>query len=127
VVYEDSRIYTASWMLVTRRDFAMTHGGLCQSVLTAYRTAIRRIRALAAGAVAHDPVISTLPPATRLEMSRIIYNLSLDWSLLISYRLGLAWARAAGYPDAGRSPGLIEAIHPRPLAEINSRAVSLQF
>jgi len=114
--FAGSNIYTAKWVVVTRRDIANREPEQARAVLAAYDAAIdviRRDPAVTAAIYAEEA--GGIPHALREERSSVLYGLNLDWSLLASLRQQFEWAITAGY--AGNEPqrDILARIDPRPL------------
>lgn len=124
--FPGANIYTAKWVLVARRGFAGENAEPVRAVLAAYRDAIEFIEDHPERALGHYAARAGLgdglPRAARQALD---YDLSLDWSLIATFREQLDWARWAGYPAADVEVEVFEAIQPGPLRAAFPGSVSL--
>lgn len=118
-------LYTARWVLVTRRETAQARPALCAALLAAYRDAIEHIERHAASALARYAARFEVPVAAlQRHWNPYGYHLSLDWSLIASLQAQLRWAAAgAGQPAA--MPSVMPLIEAGPLRQTVPGAVGL--
>lgn len=122
--FAGSNIYTAKWVLVTRRRLAARQPGQARRLLAAYREAIRIIHddPQRAGALYPEYEGDGFLDAQRAS---ILFGLGLDWSLLASLRQQLDWARRAGYRDAGVPQDILARIDAGPLRTLAPARVGI--
>ncbi|MEF8833886.1 MAG: NrtA/SsuA/CpmA family ABC transporter substrate-binding protein [Halofilum sp. (in: g-proteobacteria)] len=127
-VLPGSNIYTAKWVLVTRRELVDADPERAQTVLSAYQAAIDIIQR---DVVAVDAVYAAdrggEADALQQNRSSILYGLNLDWSLLASLQQQTEWAINAGYAIETPSTDILARIDPRPLAACMPSAVGLPY
>ncbi|MDZ7842737.1 MAG: ABC transporter substrate-binding protein [Gammaproteobacteria bacterium] len=124
--FTGSNVYTAKWVVAARRDFVEREPERVRAVLGAYREAIEfidRDPAAAMGLYAdHDGIPLD---ALRRIWDALIYELSLDWSLIATLQQQLDWARRAGYAASGTETEVLKMIAPAPLSAVAPAAVSV--
>ncbi|MDZ7748713.1 MAG: PAS domain-containing protein [Halofilum sp. (in: g-proteobacteria)] len=104
---------------MTRRRVAADEAPRSRAVLQAYRQAIERIQAEPGAALAlYAEATGLAPAAIRPGWDVAIYGLNLDWSAIAAVQQQRAWARGAGYPDAGASPGVLSLFAAGPLRAV---------
>lgn len=118
-------IYSAKWVLVTRRDVVRDSAALCRAILPAYRDAIAfiqqhpdRAMRLYAEHAGIDPQYLDDP------WDPLIYDLNLDWNVVTTLLQQLEWARRRT-PLQKPSGGILSLLAPGPLRELTPAAVSI--
>lgn len=126
VSFTGSNVYTAKWVLVAPRRIVEQQPELSRAVLTAYRDAIGYIDRQAEAAIrlyaAHAGVDTAM---LHDNWDALVYELSLDWSLLATFQQQLDWGRRAGYQLVSGEPAVLAMIHPGPLRVVEPGAVSI--
>lgn len=124
--FPGANIYTAKWVLATRRGFARENPATVRSVLASYRDAIEHIERQPGQALdryaAHIGLEDGLLHGARQALD---YDLNLDWSLIATFQEQLDWARWAGYPESGAEVKILGAIEAEPLRTLFPGAVGL--
>ena len=122
-VLPSSRVYTAKWVVVTRRRVVQQQPSLARRVLAAYDAAILRIHQAPEKALAlyYDRAGIDRPGPDTVRS--LIYELSLDWAVLSSLLEQAAWARRAGYGSDGLDP--LKMLDPGPLASVSPASVHI--
>jgi ABC-type nitrate/sulfonate/bicarbonate transport system substrate-binding protein len=122
-VFQSSTVYTAKWVLATRRMFVRDHADVVRRVLRAYDAAIEQIHRAPAAALARyrDRAGGSAEDASVPD--RVIYELSLDWSIVASLFEQSAWARRVGYGGDRFDP--VDLLSPAPLRRIAPATVHL--
>ena len=125
-VLPGSELYTAKWMLVTRRDLAQQRPKLCRAVLSAYRDAVRWIGRHRSAALELYLARSTRRQDGLAEAWKgMLFDLSLDWTLLAGLQQQVEWAKAAGLMPAGLAPDLLAHIDAGPLRALAPERVHM--
>lgn len=126
--FTGSNIYTAKWVLVTRREFANEQPALARGVLRAYQAAIDVIRRDPDGTVAAYTAEADAESGNlQRHRDAILYGLNLDWSLLASLRQQFEWALEAGYGAATPERDVLARIDTRPLRAIVPSAIGIPY
>lgn len=118
-------VYSAKWVLVTRRGVCHDASALCRAVLSVYRDAIAfieqhpdqamRLYAEHAGVDPHYLGASWEP---------LIYDLNLDWNVVTTLQQQFEWARR-GTAMRNASGGILPLLAPGPLRELLPGSVSI--
>jgi ABC-type nitrate/sulfonate/bicarbonate transport system substrate-binding protein len=125
-LFSGSNVYTAKWVVVALRSFVERQPERARAVLAGYRDAVEFIDREPGAAMRlyadHDDV-----PVAMLEPSwdDLIYELSLDWSLIATLQQQLDWGRSAGYATSGADPEVLALLHPGPLQDVAPGSVSV--
>ena len=122
-VFPSSTVYTAKWVLATRRAFVRDHADIVRGVLRAYRAAIDQIHRAPAAALDRYRDRTGLSADDTRVPDRVIYELALDWSVISSLFEQSAWARQVGYGGARFDP--MDLLSPAPLGQIAPATVHL--
>lgn len=125
--YSGSNIYSAKWVLVTRRDVAHEQPDLARRVLLAYKAGIDVIRRDPDAALAAYLADADLASRNfRETRNAILYGLNLDWSVLASLQQQYEWALQADYGgDQGGTRDVLARIDARPLRAIVPSAIGI--
>lgn len=126
IEFAGSNIYSAKWVLVTRRELAAERPDLARRVVVAYQKAIDIVRRDPDAAVAAYADEAGLTSGN-LQQNRdaILYGLNLDWSLLASMRQQVEWALQAGYGGEAASRDVLARVDARPLRAIVPSAIGI--
>jgi len=120
--------YVSRWMIVARRETVETDPKDTIAVLQGYRDAVDWIQANPEAALgvyeAQRMGGGGLPRDRALDL---LFDVTLDWSLITSYRQQMAWARALRGIQAKDVPSFMDLVAPAPLAAIASEAVMLPY
>lgn len=108
---DHGNIYVAKWVLVTRREMVEAEPKRLRALLQAYRNAVDFIERHPDQAAELYSEISGMDAATVVaQLDAQVYDLNLDWSLVVGLQQEFDWARRAGYAavnSEGRPLGLI--------------------
>lgn len=114
--------YVSRWMLVTRRETVDTQPEQVVAVLRTYRDAVDWVQANEDAALATFDARYPGDHSGGVAME-LLYDVTLEWSLVTSYRQQMAWARGrTGMADA-ELPSFMDIVAPAPLASIAPEAV----
>lgn len=121
-----SSAYTARWVLVTRRRLVEERPEKAEALLRVYEEAIDFIdrepeRARAFYAEHADLSAETV----RANWQGLIYDLSLNWSLLTALQQQIEWARAEPGANASRELSVLSLVMPTPLRTVVPARVSI--
>ncbi len=125
-LFSGSNVYTAKWVVVALRSFVEHQPERASAVMAAYREAIEFIDREPGAAMRlyadHDDV-----PLEMLQQNwdALVYELSLDWSLIATLQQQMEWGRRAGYATSGIEPEVLPLLHPGPLHDVAPGAVSV--
>jgi len=125
-VLPGSDLYTAKWLLVTRRAVSDERPALCRAVLAAYRDAIDwigRHRDLALALFLADAGVGREALADGWDT--VLFDLNLDWTLLAGLQQQLDWAVGSGRLPAQSYPDLLSLIDARPLEDLAPELVRI--
>ncbi len=123
--FASAEVYSAKWVLVTRRDVCHDAPALCRAILSVYRDAIAFIRQhpdqamrLYAEHAGVDPqyLDGTWDP--------LIYDLNLDWNVVTTLQQQFEWARRET-TMGNASGGILPLLAPGPLRELLPGSVSI--
>ncbi len=118
-------LYTAKWVLVTRRDTCNGMPGLCRGILSAYRDAIEFIQQHPDRALDLYAEHADVDPQYLDEVwDPLIYDLNLDWNVVTTLQQQLEWARQRT-PMQNESGGILSTISPTPLRELLSDSAKI--
>ncbi|MEX2517134.1 MAG: ABC transporter substrate-binding protein [Gammaproteobacteria bacterium] len=124
--FPGSNIYAAKWILVTRREMIEQNPAVITAVLRAYQNAINIIDAEPAQALRlyfdHSQLAGASLP---VSAETLAYDLSLDWSLIATFRQQLDWAKRAGYVQVAEAPPILSMIAPQFLRALSPSAIGL--
>jgi len=122
----DTGHYVSRWLLVTRRETAETDPGQARAILRAYRDAVDWIQANPEAALAAHEV--RMPGRTpESEDLDLLFDVTLDWSLIVTYRQQMAWA-SRNMNDVDREiPSFLDMVAPGPLATIEPGSVTIPY
>lgn len=124
--FAGSNVYTAKWVVVALRGFVERHPERARAVLMAYREAIEFIDRHPDAAMQLYSDHDRIPvEALRPSWDALVYELSLDWSLIATLQQQLDWARRAGYASSLAEPGVLRLLAPGPLRSVVPVAVSV--
>jgi len=117
--------YMSRWMIVARRETVDTDPENTLAVLQAYRGAVDWIQENPEAALAVYQ--ARAPGAAGVSGGRmldLLFDVTLDWSLIASYRQQLSWGRAQqGVAESEVLPSFMDLVAPAPLAVIAPEAV----
>ncbi|MCS3902452.1 ABC-type nitrate/sulfonate/bicarbonate transport system substrate-binding protein [Methylohalomonas lacus] len=123
-----SNVYTAKWLLVSRREVVDQHPEVTRTLLNAYQAAIDDI------ARNPDAVLQQYADRAGIDAQHfadswqnLAYALNLDWSLITTFQQQQAWAYQMGYGD-GHPSGpsrILPLLAPAALRSIAPSAVGL--
>lgn len=126
ISFAGSNVYTAKWVLVAPRRIVEQQPELSRAVLTAYREAIGYIDRQPEAAMrlyaGHAGVEMAM---LRDNWDALVYELSLDWSLVATLQQQLDWARRAGYQLVSGEPEVLAMMDPGPLRLVEPGAVGI--
>lgn len=118
-------LYTAKWVLVTRRDTCHGMPELCRAILSAYRDAIEFIQQQPDRALDLYAEHAGLDPQYLDEAwEPLVYDLNLDWNVVTTLQQQLDWARQHT-PMQDESDGILSMLAPGPLRELLSGSVNI--
>lgn len=124
--FAGSNVYTAKWVLAAPRRIVDRRPELVRAVLRAYREAIgfidRRPEAAMRLYAGHAGVAMEM---LRDNWDALVYELSLDWSLIATLQQELDWARGAGYSPTGGEPEILRMMDPAPLRAVEPGVVGV--
>jgi len=125
-VEPDTGRYVSRWMLVTRRETAETNPDHVRAILRAYRDAVDWTQAHPEAALAAHGVrmSGTTPESEDLDL---LFDVTLDWSLVVSYRQQLAWASRNMNNGDREMPSFMDMVAPGPLATIAPGAITIPY
>lgn len=124
----DTGRYVSRWLLVTRREIAETDPGHTRAILHAYSDAVDWIQANPEAALAaHELRISGENSMPRNRELDLLFDVTLDWSLIASYRQQVAWARRDPSSSEMEVPSFMDIVAPEPLAAIAPTAVAIPY
>ncbi|MCM2563667.1 ABC transporter substrate-binding protein [Lutimaribacter sp. EGI FJ00015] len=124
----DTGRYVSRWLLVTRRETAETDPGHTQDILRAYRDAVVWIQANPEAAFsAHAARISGANSTQRNGEVDLLFDVTLDWSLIASYQQQLVWALTDTRTNDREVPSFMDMVAPAPLAAIAPEAVTIPY
>jgi len=124
----DTGSYVSRWLLVTRRETAETNPSHARAILHAYRDAVDWIQANQELALAaHDVRTSAPNSMPRSEDLDILFDVTLDWSLIASFQQQLAWARRNMNNGDREIPSFMDMVAPGPLATIAPGAITIPY
>lgn len=122
----DTGRYVSRWLLVARRETIENDPGHTLAVLQAYRDAVDWIQANPEPALAaHEARMSGKGWLSESEDFDLVFDMTLDWSLIASYRQQMAWARTTRDMTAKDVPSFMDIVAPAPLAAIAPQAVTI--
>lgn len=123
-VFPARRIYAASWVLVARRATIAESPELCRTVLRAYHRAVHWIKANPAAAAAIYRRRADLANGSGEALAqRLVYDLSLDWSVVSGLLQQANWAARNG--DGTRPLAPLDLMAPGPLRAVRPGHVHL--
>ncbi len=116
--------YVSRWMLVTRRGTVETEPDRAIAVLNAYRDAVDWIQTNHDAALAlHEARWSGAITRVNGIPSALLFDVTLDWSLIATYRQQLLWARRLTNDQGQALPSFMDLVAPAPLTKIAPQAV----
>lgn len=123
--YSTDGLHVSRWLLVGRRDVVDGHRNRTAAILRAYLAAVKWLQDNPRGA---DALVERLFPAGAGSDAyrKVVYQVSVDWSLFRSYREQLTWAEAEfGPQDARPLPEFGDILAAYPLAAARPSAMRL--
>ena len=123
--YSTDGLHVSRWLLVGRREVIDAHRNRTAAILRAYLAAVKWLQGHPRGM---DDLVADLFPtgAGSDAYQRVVYQVSLDWSLFRSYREQLAWAAAAFGAEHDRPlPEFADIIAAYPLAAVRPSTMRL--
>ncbi|WP_181711276.1 ABC transporter substrate-binding protein [Roseovarius sp. TE539] len=124
----DTGNYVSRWLLVTRKEVAETDTGHTRAILHAYRDAVDWIQANPEAALAaHEMRISDLRAIPRSRDVDLLFDVTLDWSMIVSFRQQLAWAIRSMNVSDGEMPSVMDMVAPGPLATVAPGAITIPY
>lgn len=118
-------IYTAKWVLVTRRAVSNEEPAQCRAILSAYRDAIRFIQQRPEQAMRMYAEHADIDPQDLEEpWDPLIYDINLDWNVVTTLQQQFEWARR-DTPMKNASGGILSLLAPSPLRELLPNSVSI--
>lgn len=116
--------YVSRWVLVARRGSVDSDPEHAIAVLRAYRDAVDWIQANEEAALAISEAHGSGAAGPPIGLAPdLLFDVTLDWSLIASYRQQIAWARARSDMDDNEVPSFMDIVAPAPLAAIAPEAV----
>lgn len=125
---KDTGKYVSRWLLVTRREIAEADPGHTRAILRGYRDAVDWIQANPEAArAAHEAQISGANSTPRNKDVDLLFDVTLDWSLIASYRQQLVWALTNMSTYDRDVPSFMDIVAPASLAAIAQQAVTIPY
>jgi len=126
VSFTDRQVFSMNWLLVTQRKHLDHYPGAAQDILKGYIRAINGIHADPDAGVLHPDDSQDLPrDYVRSMERRIIYNVGLNWSILIDIERQFDWLLGRGESTASMRPEPDQYLEPGPLWAVAPERVLL--
>lgn len=124
----DTGRYVSRWLLVTRREIAETDPVHTRAILRAYRDAVDWIQANPEAALAaHESRVAGPNATSRNGQLDLLFDVTLDWSLIASYRQQLDWAMTTMTTSDTAAPSFMDLVAPAPLSDVAPAAVTIPY
>lgn len=120
--------YVSRWMLVGRRGSVETDPDQTIAVLQAYRDAVDWIQENHEAALAlYEARWTSATSRSADGVPELLFDVTLDWSLIASYRQQMAWARTLRSMEERDLPSFMDLVAPASLAAIAPEAVLIPY
>lgn len=119
-------VYTAKWVLVTRREVTAERPALCRDLLEAYQASMEAIEGAPEATMATYAAHAGLErKAVHERWNAFEYDLNLDWSVIAALQEQVEWARSTGHVDRAVQTDLLSLIADGPLRAVAPGAVGI--
>lgn len=115
---EGSHVYSAKWLLVTRRQIVQQYPTQCQQLLKAYAEAINVIHTDSENIMEMYTDVIHQQGITGEAYQPGLHQVNLNWSLISELHQGIQWARLSHFPGTEQETDVFSWFEPAPLQAV---------